>query len=70
VGRDHCPIAAHSDVRDKLSSAPVAEVAIELAGLRKTFGDRVVLDGIDLTVERGTILGRNRTGLPLEITPA
>jgi ABC-2 type transport system ATP-binding protein len=35
----------------------MGEIAIELRGLRKTFGDRVVLDGIDLVVERGTILG-------------
>src|SRR5262245_65401228 len=33
------------------------EVAIELRGLRKRFGERVVLDGIDLVVERGAILG-------------
>jgi len=33
------------------------EVAIELAGLRKAYGGRVVLDGIDLAVERGAILG-------------
>src|SRR6185436_15150783 len=32
-------------------------VAIELSGLSKSFGSRTVLDGIDLTVERGTILG-------------
>ena len=31
--------------------------AIELRGLRKRFGSRVVLEGIDLAVERGTILG-------------
>jgi ABC-2 type transport system ATP-binding protein len=31
--------------------------ALELAGLRQSFGARMVLDGIDLAVERGTILG-------------
>jgi len=35
----------------------MGEVAIELTGLRKSFGSRTVLDGIDLAVERGTILG-------------
>jgi ABC-2 type transport system ATP-binding protein len=35
----------------------MGEAAIELSGLRKTYGSRAVLDGIDLTVERGTILG-------------
>ena len=35
----------------------MAEIAIELRGLRKRFGGRVVLDGIDLAIERGTILG-------------
>src|ERR1700761_9177623 len=30
---------------------------IEARGLRKTFGDKVALDGIDLRVEEGRILG-------------
>ncbi|MDO3703329.1 ATP-binding cassette domain-containing protein [Micromonospora sp. C28SCA-DRY-2] len=39
--------------------------AIEVSGLRKAFGDRVVLDGVDLRVEAGTIfslLGPNGAG--------
>jgi ABC-2 type transport system ATP-binding protein len=39
--------------------------AIEVTGLRKTFGDHVVLDGIDLNVPQGTIfslLGPNGAG--------
>jgi len=39
--------------------------AIAVAGLRKPFGDKVVLDGIDLTVAEGTIfalLGPNGAG--------
>jgi len=39
--------------------------AIEVAGLRKSFGDLVVLDGIDLTVARGSVfalLGPNGAG--------
>ncbi|WP_435157154.1 ATP-binding cassette domain-containing protein [Amycolatopsis sacchari] len=41
------------------------EPAIAAVGLRKAFGDHVVLDGIDLRVERGTIfalLGPNGAG--------
>ncbi|SFK11898.1 MULTISPECIES: ATP-binding cassette domain-containing protein [Amycolatopsis] len=41
------------------------EPAISAVGLRKAFGDHVVLDGIDLRVERGTIfalLGPNGAG--------
>jgi ABC-2 type transport system ATP-binding protein len=40
-------------------------LAIEVTGLRKSFGDHVVLDGIDLTVAEGTIfslLGPNGAG--------
>jgi ABC-2 type transport system ATP-binding protein len=39
--------------------------AISVAGLRKTFGSKVVLDGIDLTVTEGTVfslLGPNGAG--------
>ena len=39
--------------------------AVEIAGLRKAFGEQVVLDGIDLTVGRDetlTVLGRSGTG--------
>src|ERR1700761_895144 len=39
--------------------------AIDVTGLRKSFGDQVVLDGIDLTVPAGTIfalLGPNGAG--------
>jgi ABC-2 type transport system ATP-binding protein len=31
--------------------------AVWVAGLRKRFGDRVVLEGIDLAISRGTVLG-------------
>ncbi len=43
----------------------VGMTAIEVSGLRKAFGDKVVLDGIDLTVPEGTIfslLGPNGAG--------
>ena len=39
--------------------------AIEVAGLRKTYGDHTVLDGVDLTVPEGTVfalLGPNGAG--------
>ncbi len=39
--------------------------AIEVAGLRKSYGDKVVLDGVDLRVEPGTVfalLGPNGAG--------
>ena len=39
--------------------------AIEVAGLRKSFGDKVVLDGIDLRIPAGSIfalLGPNGAG--------
>jgi heme exporter protein A len=42
-----------------------ADIAIELLGLRREFGDRVALDGIDLRVERGqsvAVLGPNGSG--------
>jgi len=35
----------------------MGEAVVELRGLRKKFGERVVLEGIDLAVERGTVLG-------------
>ena len=42
-----------------------AEIAIELVGLRREFGDRLALDGIDLRVEPGqsvAVLGPNGSG--------
>ncbi|MEU6751338.1 ATP-binding cassette domain-containing protein [Spirillospora sp. NPDC046719] len=42
-----------------------AQTAIEVVGLRKTFGDKVVLDGLDFEVPRGTVfslLGPNGAG--------
>ncbi len=45
------------------AAAPVR--ALEVIGLRKSFGDKVVLDGIDLDVAEGTtfsLLGPNGAG--------
>jgi ABC-2 type transport system ATP-binding protein len=42
-----------------------SQPAIAVAGLRKSFGDHVVLDGVDLTVPQGTVfslLGANGAG--------
>jgi ABC-2 type transport system ATP-binding protein len=44
---------------------PTTRSAIEVAGLRKSFGDKVVLDGIDLRVAEGAVfalLGPNGAG--------
>jgi ABC-2 type transport system ATP-binding protein len=38
------------------ATTTTAAAAISARGLRKSFGDKTVLDGIDLTVARGTIL--------------
>ena len=46
-------------------TSPTARSAIAVAGLRKSFGDKVVLDGIDLRVAKGTVfalLGPNGAG--------
>jgi ABC-2 type transport system ATP-binding protein len=46
-------------------TSPIPRPAIAVAGLRKSFGDNVVLDGIDLEVPEGTIfalLGPNGAG--------
>jgi ATPase subunit of ABC transporter with duplicated ATPase domains len=44
---------------------PSGKQVVELRGIRKAFGDNVVLDGVDLTVQRGdrlAILGPNGIG--------
>ncbi|MFF3573650.1 ABC transporter ATP-binding protein [Nocardia jiangxiensis] len=46
-------------------SRTVAPAAVRIEGLRKAFGDKVVLDGVDLTVRRGefvVLLGPSGTG--------
>jgi ABC-2 type transport system ATP-binding protein len=46
-------------------TAPSSRPAIRVAGLRKSFGDKLVLDGIDLRVAAGTVvalLGPNGAG--------
>ncbi|MFB6900288.1 ABC transporter, partial [Streptomyces hydrogenans] len=44
---------------------PLLPAAITATGLRKSYGDKVVLDGVDLTVPEGTVfalLGPNGAG--------
>ncbi|MFE1312906.1 ATP-binding cassette domain-containing protein [Streptomyces sp. NPDC058755] len=44
---------------------PTRSAAISVAGLRKSYGDKVVLDGIDMTIPEGTVfalLGPNGAG--------
>jgi ABC-type multidrug transport system ATPase subunit len=56
--------AIESRSRGRERSA-AADIAIELLGLRREFGDRVALDGIDLRVEPGqsvAVLGPNGSG--------
>ncbi len=48
-----------------MTTTSAARSAISVTGLQKSFGDKVVLDGIDLTVQEGTIfalLGPNGAG--------
>src|SRR5215467_6778114 len=47
------------------SLTPRATTAIAVTGLRKSYGEHMVLDGIDLTVQQGTVfalLGPNGAG--------
>ena len=42
-----------------------AQLAVQVTGLRKSFGDKLVLDGIDLAIAEGTVfalLGPNGAG--------
>ncbi|MBV8928368.1 MAG: ATP-binding cassette domain-containing protein, partial [Mycobacteriaceae bacterium] len=48
-----------------MTTTSAARPAIAVTGLQKSFGDKVVLDRIDLTVQEGTIfalLGPNGAG--------
>ena len=40
-----------------MTTQPAAAPAIEAAGLRRSFGDVVAVDGVDLSVPRGAVLG-------------
>src|SRR5947209_5816070 len=66
AGKVGLPDAAvdEGDGRPNATHTPL-RAAIEVAGLRKSYGDHVVLDGIDLSVPEGTVfslLGPNGAG--------
>src|SRR5690554_6833699 len=49
----------------QIGKVPMSTTAIEVRGLRKAYGPKVVLDGVDLTVQTGTVtalLGPNGAG--------
>ena len=64
LGRPHrCRLRRHPRHATPMSGAILA--AITAAGVRKSFGDNLVLDGVELTVEQGTVfalLGPNGAG--------
>ncbi len=48
-----------------MTTAPVTKAAITIAGLRKTYGDKNAVDGLDLTIDEGEVfalLGPNGAG--------
>jgi ABC-2 type transport system ATP-binding protein len=60
-------VAIGATVRDEgsMTTTPSRPAAISATGLRKSFGDKLVLDGIDLDVPEGTVfalLGPNGAG--------
>src|SRR5215217_2408499 len=64
-GHHHQPLRRERHRKGRDMTSPTARSAIAAAGLRKSFGDKVVLDGIDLQVAEGTIfalLGPNGAG--------
>src|SRR5215475_5250727 len=61
----NCPTPQHSTESEDLMTTNPAGPAISAHAVRKSFGDHVVLDGVDLTVPEGTIfalLGPNGAG--------
>jgi ABC-2 type transport system ATP-binding protein len=57
--------AAAADAAIEASATIEGNAAIAVSGLRKAFGDHVVLDGIDLSVPAGSVfalLGPNGAG--------
>src|SRR5699024_12464471 len=54
-GIDNLVYGAYSVLRTRRERGAAMNVAIEVSGLRKAFGAVDVLDGIDLSVRRGTV---------------
>jgi ABC-2 type transport system ATP-binding protein len=49
--------AGQGPVRAAMNAPPPGELAIDVAGITKRFGDKTVVNGIDLQVHRGEIYG-------------
>ena len=65
VRRHHRPPRSMSSGNDRKGTRPMTTTAIEVRGLRKSYGGKVVLDDVDLTVNAGTVtalLGPNGAG--------
>src|SRR5271154_2518036 len=68
-GRTPCQWSCQGRVRGVSAAVPMmvgmTRTAIAVSGLRKAYGDKIVLDGIDLDVRAGTVfslLGPNGAG--------
>lgn len=56
---------AGADTLATMTTAPVSRAAITITGLRKTYGDKHAVDGLDLTIDEGEVfalLGPNGAG--------
>ena len=59
IGDGSCPMSAAAPqrrCRHDADAAPSTGYAIDVSGLHKSYGEAAVLEGIDLHVERGTVL--------------
>jgi phospholipid/cholesterol/gamma-HCH transport system ATP-binding protein len=56
---------AHETTMPEQANASAGSVSLAVSGLHKSFGSQIVLDGVDLTADRGetiVVLGRSGTG--------
>ncbi|MGW1674195.1 ATP-binding cassette domain-containing protein, partial [Streptomyces sp. NPDC002324] len=59
------PTSKNEDGRDGSRTSTVPSAAVSALGLRKSYGDKTVLDGIDLRIPAGSVfalLGQNGAG--------